>query len=78
VRLIQIAPPAPKARMATPAAARAVAPCWSAVSFSFSKNDAEQHVDERIEIIAEAALEHVAVHHRVDIDQPVDSDQRPR
>ena len=39
------------------------------------QEDPEQHVDERVQIITEAALQHMPADHRVDVDQPVDPDQ---
>ena len=39
---------------------------------------AERHVDQRIDVVAEARLQHAAMRHRADVGQPVDRDERRR
>src|SRR3546814_195172 len=40
------------------------------------EDHAEHHIDERVEIIAEARREHMVGEDRIDIDEPVDRDQQ--
>ena len=58
-----------------PAAAIATAVHCSRFSRSLQHEPAEQHVGERVEIIAEARGEDVPARHRIDVEQPVDADQ---
>ena len=71
---------APTSTVSTTTAATAMARATNCARLSRSRkiSSPERHADQRVDEVAERGVDHVAVVDRVDVDHPVDRDQRRR